>query len=118
MHYERLRTHGDIHHRELVDNRGRLCSRDGCENRAIAKLLCSRHYFQQHAANKPPCSIPECENKSHSRGLCTRHYMQVLQEDKESCSIPGCESKICTKELCRKHYMQNYRRQRRIQRTA
>lgn len=101
----------------------RTCAVDGCESRAHAKTLCSRHYVQQRAANAPSCSVDGCAKAAAARGWCQMHYQRwrkygdpLRVKPREAyrkrprvarvapCVIDGCEKVQIGRGWCSMHY--------------
>ena len=62
------------------------------------------------------CKTQDCQERAVARGLCMRHYKQFQRHGKvtkiyinEGCKIDGCSSTHHSKGFCRKHYNQYYR---------
>ncbi|NFH01587.1 hypothetical protein FC831_15190 [Clostridium botulinum] len=56
------------------------CKIEGCNNKILAKGLCSKHYAtDRRKNNKDKCKVDNCCNSVVSRGLCSRHYTQFIK---------------------------------------
>lgn len=56
-----------------------ICSIEGCENSARARLLCGYHYehWQTLEGRRGQCPGPECDRPIRKAGYCQAHYVQV-----------------------------------------
>ena len=93
------------------------CTVDGCEIKALAKGLCSKHYKRMARTGTTDarqfqsrvCSIEGCGKKTTSKNLCSSHYWRSENPDVRRVSLEGvacqlCEDKAKAKNLCVKHY--------------
>lgn len=106
----------------------RTCSVEGCENKHLARGLCSLHYQRlKHSGDfiprpKPdperPCSVDGCTNNGHLKGMCTKHYHRMRRHGTTDDSVPKaaakCRVEDCTefvraRELCPLHLRRWYR---------
>jgi len=59
-----------------------ICSEEGCENQAVARKLCNKHYQQYRYRNlnlfknqnSKLCSVEGCIGLHYAKGLCNFHY--------------------------------------------
>lgn len=66
------------------------------------------------------CSVPNCNNEAVAKGLCMKHYKQSrrnnainTEEKPVVCQHPGCKEAVYSKGLCRVHYNKMYYKARR-----
>ncbi len=107
-------------------NIGKICKAPGCNQWAITKEYCSKHYTQVHKHGRLTpelekvrnkiCKAPNCNNKAIAKSYCGKHYRQVrnhgrltpeLEQTKNKgkvCKIEGCNNKAVAKGYCSKHY--------------
>lgn len=58
----------------------KLCSIDDCNENAIIKGYCKKHYNQQQRVSFiKTCSVKNCNNKHFSNGFCQKHYRQIYK---------------------------------------
>lgn len=92
----------------------RTCGIEGCENQQRARELCSKHYAQWSAKQKP-CSVEGCDRGARARGLCSMHYYRVQKTGEigppeptrrgpRPCRVDVCENLAVTSDdLCPTH---------------
>lgn len=117
------------------------CSVDECNETAIAKRLCSKHYYQnrRNATPRPPkapsvrrrrrdygtvgCTAEGCLKKHYSKGLCATHYERaryvarprvlVYETNADgTCAEQDCVKEAFTRGLCSAHYQRLNRLER------
>jgi hypothetical protein len=104
-----------------------ICAENDCEQRALARGLCSKHYKQWQRAGKPDgrelvartarvCDEPACDAPVYARGDCSRHYRQLLRAGQVTpdrapldCAVDGCGRKAVTRGWCHGHYVRSNR---------
>jgi hypothetical protein len=100
-----------------------ICEEKSCEQRALARGLCSKHYKQWQRAGKPDgrdlmarvastCEETACEAPAYARGHCSRHYRQLLRAGQilpdrapQTCAVEGCDRRAVTRGWCHGHYL-------------
>jgi hypothetical protein len=100
-----------------------ICAENDCEQRALARGLCSKHYKQWQRAGKPDgrqlavrtarvCDEPACDAAVYARDHCSRHYRQLLRAGQVKpdrapldCAVGGCGRKAVTRGWCHGHYV-------------
>lgn len=76
MHYTRWIKTGSTDPRTLPDKPKTLGKCILCDNDAVAKNYCQKHY-KKHILNgpgRPMCSVDDCSRPVNSKGLCALHY--------------------------------------------
>jgi len=62
-----------------------ICHAEGCENEAVCRRLCNKHYLRMKKGYKlkrnptkqsATCSVDGCENETYAKNLCTTHYQR------------------------------------------
>jgi Recombination endonuclease VII len=106
----------------------RTCSVEGCDNKHLARGLCSKHYQRLQDSGdfvprpkpdpKRPCSVDGCTNYARLKGMCEKHYHRMrrhgttddpaLKADAE-CSVEGCTEFVRARGLCNLHLQRWYR---------
>lgn len=99
------------------------CSVGDCDNRAVSRGYCDKHYKRWRKYGDPekgarsrvkPCSIAGCPNPGEARTLCHGHYLSLLRRGEwpthllsdrlpKECSVPGCERRMNARGLCQTH---------------
>lgn len=101
------------------------CTVDGCEIKALAKGLCSKHYKRMERTGTTEsnyvntgrkCTISDCVEVAHRRTLCSFHYGRFLRSGDPlvgRVSLKGAQCQLCensasAKNLCVNHYAKFY----------
>ncbi len=99
------------------------CSVDECDNRAVSRGYCDKHYKRWRKYGDPekgarsqikPCTVNGCPNPAEARTLCHGHYLSLLRKGEwpsqllsdrlpKSCSVPGCARETSSRGLCKAH---------------
>ena len=67
------------------------CSVDECDNRAVSRGYCDKHYKRWRKYGDPekgarsqikPCSVDGCPNPAEARTLCHGHYLSLLRRER------------------------------------
>jgi hypothetical protein len=109
----------------------RVCSIEGCENKAMARGWCSTHYQRWSkygdptiTLNRPKisrhgiCRAGECAKPITTQGYCAGHYRRVRLHGSPMAEVPlgrrtkmgefclaeNCSRKPSSRDLCSKHY--------------
>ena len=63
------------------------CAVENCEDRALTRGLCKKHYqrqlrtgFVDGRKRKKGCSITDCKNVHHAKGYCQTHYRRLKND--------------------------------------
>ena len=127
MHYERWRTHGDVHYER--PRQAATCTVAGCGAATKNLSMCAKHYQRFRKYGDPnrlvrptgpaPCAVEGCENMRDSRGWCKMHYTRWLRDgapgepgrrdDHVGCKIEGCNNPHQGLGYCRLHYERVYK---------
>lgn len=111
-----------------------ICSVDGCDNRAVARKLCEKHYRRYQRYGDPlilmrqpgprrKCLVKGCIELAAALGFCTVHYQRYQKwgdptfltyrrtpspypkgEMPAICTIDDCDRRSKALGLCRVHY--------------
>lgn len=95
------------------------CKIDGCQNSAIVRGYCERHYRKlrrrgklekiQSKEKRKKCEVEGCKNASKVEGLCSKHYNRLKKygqyEKPTVCSVEGCNNPVIANWLCNTHYL-------------
>ncbi|KQU96426.1 hypothetical protein [Devosia sp. Root105] len=107
-------------------NKGKVCSVDGCGRSAVAKGLCKPHYdmqrdhgrtdYQSVLMKTTKCKADGCAALARQKGLCDKHYQRLrsygdpnhvpvkVKVNDGHCSVDGCSISAMTRGLCQTHY--------------
>ena len=102
----------------VLSKRMKVCKVKGCNQRAVGKGLCNKHYGRMRAhgtldyPKKKLCSVEDCKSPANARGLCTVHYnryrrtgeVTISEHEKKLCSVEDCKSPAIGNGLCDMHY--------------
>ena len=62
----------------------KICSDDGCQDKATVRSLCKKHYMSLYHAGKiikktipVTCTVDGCDNPHVAKGYCQNHYMML-----------------------------------------
>ena len=99
------------------------CSVDDCDNRAVSRGFCDKHYRRWRKYGDPekgarsqikPCSVEGCTNPGVARTLCHGHYLALLRRGEwptrllsdrkpKECAVEGCDRFSNARGLCHTH---------------
>ena len=115
MHYARLYRTGSLEKRPRLT----VCQADDCERPVKNAGLCSSHYIQKQASERPErvCELDDCNKrlaKTSTRKVCEMHYNRMrvhgsynpaartLQKD-QTCVLDDCDKQARNRGFCGMH---------------
>jgi hypothetical protein len=130
-HVNHVRTDNRLENLELIEKAAhrrahnpkvnKNCTMTGCTNKALAKLLCSKHYWRLRKYGDPAtltrgrlklCSVSGCAHVAKSRGWCGKHYWRWMQHGDPTIRITVpkgthciyCPRPCVSRDMCHGHY--------------
>lgn len=107
------------------DNRGKVCKIKECNEPALSKRMCQKHYNQMKdngfigsvfKNSGHSCSVDNCDKPATALTLCDKHYSRykkygqtdiptnIYKNKNKKCSVDECLNEAKVKGLCNKHY--------------